>query len=108
MGGGSSISSFDLKPIPTISYCNLGLKRANKKYMMSMISIVTSLIACLSQHFNVVILYHIGDVCKQYNHPILLTTGDMGGQMSLCTHSGEHTFKESVLCVINKSHVRFQ
>ncbi len=47
-----------------------------------MIIIVTSLVACLSQHFNVVIWYHYGDVCKQCNHPMLLTTGDMRGQMS--------------------------
>ncbi len=47
-----------------------------------MISIVMSHIACLSQHFNVMISYHVGDVCKQCNHPMLLTTGDVGGQMS--------------------------
>ncbi len=28
------------------------------------------------------IRYHVGDVCKQCNHPMLLTTGDVGGQMS--------------------------
>ncbi len=45
-----------------------------------MISILMSLIACLSQHFKVMIRYHVGDVCKQCNHPMLLTTGDVGGQ----------------------------
>ncbi len=47
-----------------------------------MISIVMSLVACLSQHFNFMIRYHVGDVCKQCNHPMLLTIGDVGGQMS--------------------------
>ncbi len=28
------------------------------------------------------IRYHVGDVCKQCNHSMLLTTGDMRGQMS--------------------------
>ncbi len=51
-------------------------------YDITMISIATSLVACLSQHFNVMISYHVGDVCKQCNHPMLLTTGDVGAQMS--------------------------
>ncbi len=28
------------------------------------------------------ISYHVGDVCKQCNHLMLLTTRDVGGQMS--------------------------
>ncbi len=65
-----------------------------------MISIVMSLVACLSQHFNVMISYHIGDVCKQCNHPMLLTTGDVGAQMTpvhfyMCISNSSYTHESS-------------
>ncbi len=65
-----------------------------------MISIVTSLVACLSQHFNVMITYHVGDVCKQCNQLMLLITGDVEGQISpdhfyICISNGSYTHESS-------------
>ncbi len=57
-----------------------------------MISIVMSLVACLSQHFNVMIRYHVGDVSHDLLRPVW-SAQNLVGAVSGIDAKGFQTFE---------------